>query len=647
MKIDERAVAHNLPDDFRREIDEWSAQHRQSNGGEISQFLLDTQQYYKSGIKRFTNGLVPDPSFQGWLSPLKEAADSYLEWLHWINWNVAELSPIVKKATDKGPQILSLSTMAYCSGRLIDDGFDNHENFKTHHNTLVGFFRHKYAEKRPSDALVNSVYIGLFLFYHVIERFRENHMENCAKLITKLFNISSIGLLAELVVEKDLTIHQYLQIVRRKAVAYNMILYKPFLDCIEYNLKQKIFAFLSEMDELAQMLNDIMDCNDDFLSNRMNILNFVKNGRHNLQLQIDIKIISIRKLILEFDPEVRGALATMFRNLKIETTLETFSISQNKRQKIQTINRNIRDRLHQAISKGIQSIIANQLSNGEFETYWSEYADMKNAVRCSSPFITGLILFILSEVPEKELRVIKDRSFDFIKSGRKKNGYFSFFSEGIDDDLDDTCLLNYVLQRKEGISEYYQKLASKVSASKKSDGLYYTWVRRRKDNSNDIDETVNLNIVRFLALNKIDCRDTLKALKKYALSDRLLTGSLYYHPELSFIYFLSSLEEKIQTQIIDKKIITNSLKPAAFPRTIINIAMKLFCASTLNESSSIQREEIDYLLSKQQHDGSWPAEAFFRAFNFWGSRELTTALCIQSLHRCANIARSNNDKIRG
>ena len=88
----------------------------------------------------------------------------------------------------------------------------------------------------------------------------------------------------------------------------------------------------------------------------------------------------------------------------------------------------------------------------------------------SSPFITALILDFLEGVEgyasleeakgvpqaekskgsgdlESAIGEIRKKALNYLLDIRPENGFYGFFEEGIDADLDDTCLINLMLQR--------------------------------------------------------------------------------------------------------------------------------------------------------------------------------------------------------
>jgi hypothetical protein len=152
----------------------------------------------------------------------------------------------------------------------------------------------------------------------------------------------------------------------------------------------------------------------------------------------------------------------------------------------------------------------------------------------------------------------------------------------------------------------------------------------------NIDCAVNANVLLYLG----ECSATqasIEYLIETVLEDHVQTCSTYYLHPLCFYYFLSrafangvrSLEKtraaitaRLESALIHSGSFGNPLFTALAGCTLLNFG---------EMTSSVQRV-VQFLLQSQNPDGSWARHAMFLGpAPYYGSEELTTALCIEAL----------------
>lgn len=254
-----------------------------------------------------------------------------------------------------------------------------------------------------------------------------------------------------------------------------------------------------------------------------------------------------------------------------------------------------------------------------------------------SPFITGMVILALSSIEADSLKTIRRRAISYLLTKRRSDGFFSFFDSGIDRDLDDTCLLNWILQSANRNTPYYRGLAEKISKRPQRQGFYGTWVRDTDETVCDIDPCVNVNVLRFLHSNGLACAETVQAIETALRTDAYASGTLYYDPAQSLPYLVLTLTPGPVRQIIGPELRTALQQPRGWDllpdgaESMVDLAMELFILASLGGAPSRCSQLVSYLLSCERQDGGWESRAMFRAFNYWGSAELTTAVVLQAL----------------
>jgi hypothetical protein len=137
-----------------------------------------------------------------------------------------------------------------------------------------------------------------------------------------LFDVAAAGVLAECFVGPRIDADLYRQIVRRKAVAYNMILCKPFLVGVNPDIRVRLLSVLGAMDELAQILNDYNDWHEDEMGHHMNAMTHGVFDERSLAEEIFSRTERFWSATSVLPPECRDAVAAMYENLGVSNSLD-------------------------------------------------------------------------------------------------------------------------------------------------------------------------------------------------------------------------------------------------------------------------------------------------------------------------------------
>ncbi|PYS76708.1 MAG: hypothetical protein DMF66_13225 [Acidobacteria bacterium] len=124
-------------------------------------------------------------------------------------------------------------------------------------------------------------------------------------------------MLGECFVGSQIDTELYWQIVRRKAVAYNMILYKPLLVGVEKKLRLRLLSILARMDELAQLLNDYNDLQEDSNRGQLNAFTHGVYDHRSINEEFLARAQQLKSEAVTLPPAIRDALKAMFENVGI------------------------------------------------------------------------------------------------------------------------------------------------------------------------------------------------------------------------------------------------------------------------------------------------------------------------------------------
>lgn len=311
-----------------------------------------------------------------------------------------------------------------------------------------------------------------------------------------------------------------------------------------------------------------------------------------------------------------------------------------------------------------------QLPHGEFRTLASP--DPQMALDCrvdSSPFITSLIVHSLSIVDHPLAREMMAKAVRFLRSEMEGPGLWRYWSSRnprhreLELDLDDTCCVAQVLGQNGCVIPDNKAV---LLATRSPEGLFYTYIAPRTGSPPEVLEALGplangATIIRLAAagmLHEIDPvvqanvllwlgeRAETRAVVAY-LIDAVRQGeeaiaSRYYPDPLAFYYFVTRAYAAGCKSLgaAQGEIITRVQERAeAGLGSALATALAACALRNLGERSKALEAEVDALLFAQRDDGSWPRAAFYTdGTNFYGSGDLTTALCLGALWGLALVS---------
>jgi hypothetical protein len=288
-----------------------------------------------------------------------------------------------------------------------------------------------------------------------------------------------------------------------------------------------------------------------------------------------------------------------------------------------------------AARRGVAFLAREQRPAGDFATDWSDRLDLGAAGRPESPFLTGLILHALRRLPgRREVAAILERGTGYLLDVRPPGGLYVFL-QGIAPDLDDVCLLHLVLQESHPRRFDYARLARRVAATATDAGPFPTWLEDEVRWA-DIDPVVNLNVVRFLHRNRTPCPRALDWLRGELAAWDFIDGTRYYESPFAPLYFAATLPPALRRSLLPAPArlwsrLENRLDQRGDDLSVLDVAYLLAALVVLGGPARRVDELTGRLLERQGRAGGWPPWAAFRAYRYWGSATLSTALAVQAL----------------
>jgi hypothetical protein len=291
-----------------------AARHDRRLRPRLIAFSRQSEQLYSSEIGRFFDRYRSDLALRPYTDPLLEEVRAYLYWLRWVGWNAMNLLALSDEEHDDDLAVdFCQHVLAYAALRFVDDGLDGHRTYKDVRRTLVGFIEQERAPAalRPE---AYSVFLGMCVFNFARQRIEERSSAGSAS-VARLLDRASVGVLAEGSARAITDEKAYEQIARRKAGAYNLILYIPFLRDLDAGEHQRLRGVLVEMDVLAQLLNDVHDHADDRERRQPTAVAVYEWDQ--LTSELTRRVEALWTSTASLPPDQRDALAAMFSNLDL------------------------------------------------------------------------------------------------------------------------------------------------------------------------------------------------------------------------------------------------------------------------------------------------------------------------------------------
>ncbi len=313
--------------------------------------------------------------------------------------------------------------------------------------------------------------------------------------------------------------------------------------------------------------------------------------------------------------------------------------------------------LNTSIKKGIDFLSNAQTEWGEFATYMWNKKNKEFPEYVSSVFITTFVVHSLNFVEQSS--IIKDMKFkaiQFLQKNMEGVGTWRFFCKGskIAPDLDDTCCILAILKQN-NVNVDIKLLDFFLKFRKHKDKLFYTWIGI-PNRENDVSPIVNANVLWFYSLmnrtKKIpEVIDYLN--KKSNLLRKKPFKSMWYCSSSAFCYMVTRVYAEgniVKLRNSNKSIqqfLCSTQKSDGSWGNELETALSTVSLLNIGYFGSKVDKAVQFLLSKQDSvEGSWPIAPFCKGPEkgvkyFFGSEELTTAICLEALAKY-KLMRENN-----
>jgi hypothetical protein len=325
--------------------------------------------------------------------------------------------------------------------------------------------------------------------------------------------------------------------------------------------------------------------------------------------------------------------------------------------------------LTSGIDRGLAFLERAQASHGEF------YASMAATAKAGDEgildhtlFTTSHVLYCLSFLRTPSTRAMTDRALDYLAAEVQPQGVWRFWNSRhtrfIPPDMDDTCCASYALRlyrrapdntglllaHRDRHGRFLTWLIPPFRASIRYPGFWIRSWRERNErrvffgdteaDADDVDCVVNANALLYLQ-ERNETREAVKYLCDVIRGGREEECDKWYRSKRSVHYMVSrayhagvvSLGEVGQVIVDDCR----QCLAGDAPLTALDVALTASSLMNFGHSEEPVTKAVNILLQSQAPTGEWARSAFYyggpkKVYN-WGSRELTTAVCLETLAR--------------
>ncbi len=300
-------------------------------------------------------------------------------------------------------------------------------------------------------------------------------------------------------------------------------------------------------------------------------------------------------------------------------------------------------RAQEAVESGLGFIVAGQWPSGEFPTRFAPTPDLDEAGWVSSIYLTTYVAESLGARGGAATAITQavGGCADFVARHVEPDGIWRFFADSQrwpPPDADDTACALALLQRagRPIVSSFFSQLDRWRAQS----GACLTWLDDEMNEAGayHADGVVNANVLLAAARHGLTLPSIVGWLARYARIGKLDRLSVYSDSPCVVAWLITRAARE------DTSGRLREILPwvgASLRRSLrrsddadeLDVAMELMTLLRTGNPDDRTDALAERLLATQRGDGSWAARAFFQDFTprYYGSEELTTALCVEAL----------------
>lgn len=401
-------------------------------------------------------------------------------------------------------------------------------------------------------------------------------------------------------------------------------------------------------------------------------------------------IVAGRRLSLYFSRSIKACYSKLRPSSTTGIIVSDFEALYERQ--VRSPNQNVHDKpqttqkplinaalLNNSIDRAIAFLGESQLPSGGFKSWLVPHQSTGlSPIPDSSPFPAALIAHCLGLVDTAAAGEIHRRTAHFLINEMEECGAWRYFAsdhprfQECPLDLDDTSLAASVVLPE--IADQ-KKTRALMLANRNRQGLFYTWLiprpgqvfhmpslklagqelrhRERLQNffqlneaePDDIDAVVNANVLYLFGR----CKDTdavVDFITQVVRGGREESSDKWHHSRFNLYYAMSKSmhRDKLLFQDLNSLILSKIRKHTAqsglIGKHVLDTALAVSSLLNMQAEQSLEKS-IEFILENQMQSGAWKMLPLYyggptEGCSF-GSEEITTAFCLEALHRFARL----------
>lgn len=278
--------------------------HHSRFKNQVEQLIFRIEEEYKKEVREILSFLTRDKKLAAIISPGYKILEKILIDNRWVGWELCDLGPVLNLQPVRE---FPIAMIVYLAVHLIDDGIDGHEVYEnTGGKSYYGYLLEEKLGERESSAL--SAMVGMAIINASLRRLMEKNIYDSLHTLLRLSSQVFAGMMAESLYPAPLTLGTYRQVIRSKAIAYQMILEHVFLQQAPQDLRSELLKLRSRLIEIGQMTDDLTDEKVDLSSNRFTILAVKDMSREKLIPLIHRSMDELWCSCNRISPELKDAM---------------------------------------------------------------------------------------------------------------------------------------------------------------------------------------------------------------------------------------------------------------------------------------------------------------------------------------------------
>jgi hypothetical protein len=304
-----------------------------------------------------------------------------------------------------------------------------------------------------------------------------------------------------------------------------------------------------------------------------------------------------------------------------------------------------RGRLFAAYARSLVFLGASQQADGGFPTYVWYTNDPGKTMPVTTVFTASQVLYSLAQGQPGPTKGLRERTIAYLLQQREPPGVWRYYVRDgarISPDVDDTAMA-WAALKLNGHHVPPEALAA-LRASRSDSGLFNTWIGDPASwvgiDSRDVDLVVNLNALLLFALadQRVDevCREAVADARAGTFGRR----SVYYPSPLAFTHAftraygdggaacLGAALPEVLAFVLDAQ------RPDGGWGDDLETALGVLTLLDGGYRGRALDRGIRVIITRQAADGGWALAPAYRGATLpvrYGSRSLTTALCLEAL----------------